>query len=306
MTDSHPPLTGLALAHGAVDRCGAKRDDADWVAQRWAAAGSCALLVAAGRVPYVERDGQVALAWRPTSQTPPGERYLLGLDVDGLARFAVSVDHLPEQGTAGDLRGIGGLLSPLDAELLVHAVALTNWHAGHQRCPRCGEPTEVVKAGAERRCVADGSAHFPRTDPAVIVLVTDPQGRALLGRQAGWPVGRFSTLAGFVEPGESAEHAVIREVAEESGLTVFDVRYLGSQPWPFPASLMLGFTARAEGRRPKPDGDELVDVRWFDRTDYRDGVVAGSVVPPGGISIARRLIERWYGGPLPQGPEVWR
>ena len=140
----------------------------------------------------------------------------------------------------------------------------------------------------------------------MIVLVTDPDDRALLGRGRRWGPGRFSTLAGFVEPGEDAERAVVREVAEESGVVVDDVEYLGSQPWPFPASLMLGFRARAsDGRAPVVDGEELVEARWFSRTELAEAVADGAVVPPTGISIARRLIEQWYGRRLADGPAAW-
>jgi NAD+ diphosphatase len=165
-----------------------------------------------------------------------------------------------------------------------------------------------TQAGAERRCLADDTPHFPRTDPAVIVLVTDPHGRALLGHHRDWPTGRYSTLAGFVEPGESAEEAVVREVAEESQIDITRTQYLGSQPWPFPSSLMLGFEARASDADPVPDGTELADVRWFSRDEFAQRVVAGDVVPPSEISIAHALIVRWLGRAIPKGPPglAWR
>jgi NAD+ diphosphatase len=182
------------------------------------------------------------------------------------------------------------VLSDRDAGLLVHAVGLTNWHASHPRCPRCGTPTEVVQGGAVRRCPEDGSEHFPRTDPAVIVLVHDGADRALLGRQASWPQGRYSTLAGFVEPGESAEQAVVREVQEESGVRVREVTYRASQPWPFPSSLMLGFRALADGDvEPVARDGELEDVRWFTREEFRDRFTGG----PPQVSIAYTLISDW-------------
>jgi NAD+ diphosphatase len=149
--------------------------------------------------------------------------------------------------------------------------------------------------------------HFPRVDPAVIVLVTDDHDRALLGRQAAWPVGRFSTLAGFVEPGESAEQAVVREVAEEAGVDVTGVTLVGTQPWPFPSSLMLGAVATAgPDQQPRPDGDELAEVRWFSRDDLHDAVASGSVMVPGSISISRWLIDRWFQGDLPDDRRGWR
>jgi NAD+ diphosphatase len=188
---------------------------------------------------------------------------------------------------ARTLRDVGAVLGDRDAGLLTHAVGLANWHAAHPRCSRCGAATDVARGGSVRRCPEDGSEHFPRTDPAVIVLVSDGK-RALLGRQAVWPAGRYSTLAGFVEPGESAEQAVVREVLEETDVLVRDVRYVASQPWPFPASLMLGYTATcdpdavAEAR----DG-ELEDVRWFAPSD-----ITASVLPPP-VSIAHLLITDW-------------
>jgi NAD+ diphosphatase len=201
---------------------------------------------------------------------------------------------------AADLRAAGALLDDHDAGLLVHAVGLTNWHATHPRCPRCGTPTDVVRGGSVRRCPADGSEHFPRTDPAVIVLVTDGADRCVLGRQASWPPGRYSTLAGFVEPGESAEQAVVREVREEAGLDVGEVRYVASQPWPFPSSLMLGFTAVCDaGAQPRPADVELEDVRWFGRKELATAASWGTgsgLQLPGEVSIARYLVDGWLAG----------
>jgi NAD+ diphosphatase len=250
----------------------------------------------------------VALAWRPTRESSAGERYLLGVDDAGHARFAVHDAALVDQQPHAGIRELAAVLDPTEASLAVHAIALDNWHAAHQFCPRCGSRTDPAAAGSERRCVFDGSVHFPRTDPAVIVLVTDPDDRALLGRQAEWPKGRFSTLAGFVEPGESAEQAVAREVGEESGVLASEIRYDGTQPWPFPSSLMLGLFARAGHCEPKPDGFELEQVRWFSRADLAAGIADGSVAAPTSVSISRRLIERWYGSALPQGPpgSEWR
>src|SRR5262249_48347826 len=156
---------------------------------------------------------------------------------------------------------------------LVHAVALANWHARHRFCPNCGHETEVASAGHVRRCPSCGLEHYPRTDPAVIVLVTDADDRALLGHNPAWPPGRVSTLAGLVEPGESAEMAVVREIAEEAGVVLTDVTYLGSQPWPFPWSLMLGFTARAvDPGTTRPDGEEISELRWFTREELADAL----------------------------------
>ncbi len=160
----------------------------------------------------------------------------------------------------------------------------------------------VVLAGHVRRCPTDGSEHFPRTDPAVIVLVTDDDDRCLLGRQDGWPTGWFSTLAGFVEPGESPEQAVVREVAEETGVVVTACSYAGSQPWPFPSSLMLGYYARAAGAEPRPDGVELSEAHWYSRDDLDAALRSGEIRLSPSVSISRRLIEGWYGAKLDSQP----
>jgi NAD+ diphosphatase len=190
--------------------------------------------------------------------------------------------------------------------LLTHAVALANWHDTHTHCPRCGTPTVPAQAGHLTTCPADGTEHFPRLDPAVIMLVTDPDDRCLLGRNVLWPKGRMSVLAGFVEPGESAEHAVAREVFEETAITVGQIRYLGSQPWPMPRSLMLGFQAvAAAGQQIVTDDDEIAEARWFSRAELRASIDAGELGVAPTSSIARRLIEFWYGGDLPDGPAAW-
>jgi NAD+ diphosphatase len=181
-------------------------------------------------------------------------------------------------------------------------VSLYNWHRTHQHCPRCGAPTRVEDAGHTRRCENDGSEHYPRTDPAVIMLVVDDDDRLLLGRQVTWPEGRFSTLAGFVEPGESLEAAVRREVHEEAGITVDEVTYLGSQPWPFPSSLMLGFTAHARDTAVERRDGEIAETRWYTRERVVTDIESGALLVSPSISISRRLIEHWYGGPLPEKP----
>ncbi len=198
------------------------------------------------------------------------------------------------------LRSVGQLLGDRDAGLMTHAVALANWHSVSTHCSRCGTVTEPGTAGHSRRCPADGSEHFPRLDPAVIMLVTDPADRCLLARNARWPEHRVSILAGFVEPGESAEQAVAREVLEETGISVGQVRYLGSQPWPMPHSLMLGFRALADGGQAiRVDADEIVEAHWFSRAELRASVAAGELLLPPPVSIAHRIIESWYGAELP-------
>jgi NAD+ diphosphatase len=197
------------------------------------------------------------------------------------------------------LRQVGALLSARDAGLMTHAVALANWHAVAGHCPQCGAVTEPEAAGHTRRCVADGSEHFPRSDPAVIMLVTDPDDRGLLARNAQWPPRRVSILAGFVEPGESAEQAVAREVFEETGLAVERVRYVGSQPWPMPHSLMLGYRAHAAGgQQIKVDAREIAEARWFSRAELRAATERGEVLLPPPVSIAHQIIASWYGSDL--------
>ncbi|UJP39658.1 NAD(+) diphosphatase [Cellulomonas palmilytica] len=198
------------------------------------------------------------------------------------------------------LREVGAHLDARDAGLVATAVALDAWHERHPRCPRCGAATRVTQAGWVRTCTVDGSEHYPRTDPAVIMAVVDEADRLLLAHAAAWPAGRWSTLAGFVEPGESLEHAVRREVAEETHVVVGDVTYAGSQPWPFPASLMVAFVARALTTDVEVDAVEVEHAAWFTRDELARAVVAGDVVPPTRSSIARALVEDWFGGPLPQ------
>ncbi|MBO3217312.1 NAD(+) diphosphatase, partial [Dermatophilus congolensis] len=175
---------------------------------------------------------------------------------------------------------------------------LVNWHERSGFCCRCGAPTRVVSAGWVRVCLVEGVEFFPRTDPAVIVAVTDVRERLLLARNVGWEVGRRSLLAGFVDAGEGASDAVVREVAEEVGVQVRDVVFVADQPWPFPGSLMLGFEAKAVGVGLCLDAAEIVQAQWYSREELRVAVGSGEVQLPGRLSIARRLIERWYGGPL--------
>ena len=277
-----------ALSRATVDRDAAARTDDVALDEAWPTAR--VLVVSDGRA-LVADDAGPELVLVDAADAPDGERYYLGRD-DSASYFAVN-GPLPRRPGARPqgLREVGALLSDRDAGLLTHAVGLANWHATHTRCPRCGAPTDVVRGGSVRRCTADGSEHFPRTDPAVIMLVTDGADRCVLGRQAIWPAGRYSTLAGFVEPGESAEQAVVREVAEETGVAVRDVIYRGSQPWPFPASLMLGYRAVCEPDAvPVPADGELEDARWFSREELQSG---GGLLLPTPVSIAWHLITDW-------------
>ncbi|MDP2289136.1 MAG: NAD(+) diphosphatase [Actinomycetota bacterium] len=230
----------------------------------------------------------------------------LGLDTEGVSYVAV---HLPDRSQLpGEqfwmgLRDAGRGLSAVHASAFVGAIGLDNWRSKHRFCTVCGGALEITQAGWVLRCTADGIDHFPRTDPAIIVLVRDADDRALLGRHANWRGGWMSTLAGFVEPGESAEAAVRREVFEEAGVVIGtdpdSVTYLGSQPWPFPASLMMGYHALASGTVINVDEVEISEAMWFSRAEMRAACESGDLRLPPNISISRMLIERWYGEPLP-------
>lgn len=298
LVTTQPSFTGRGHDR-AVDR----RGDDEWLREVWASGVARVLTVVGGAAEV----SSGALAWRAPALAPAGERYLLGVGDDGEARFAVRLDDVPDDVEVRGLRELAGLVPASEADWACHAVALAQWHATHRCCSRCGATTVVTAGGAERRCPEDGSAHFPRVDPAVIMLVTDAADRALLGRHASWPVGRFSTLAGFIEPGETAEQAVCREVAEESGLTVSDVQLLATQPWPFPSSLMIGAAAHVTGTvEARPDGVELAEARWFTRDELQQAVADDEVQVPGAVSISRWLIDRWYGGELPDAGTGWR
>lgn len=298
------------LAAAPLDRLHARRKDARWLEERLADPGS--------RVTFLWR--LKSLVTREDPPAPPvlapaafeellgaGAQLLLlgqegrtvwfGIDLPPEAPPPESVASL---GVFRDLRELGPLLEPSQGSLLAHLRGLAFWHRRHLFCGTCGTETRSAEAGHLRVCTntACGELHFPRTDPAIIALVTHGD-RCLLGRQAVWPEGRYSTVAGFVEPGESLEEAVVREVGEETGVVVGRVEYHSSQPWPFPASLMLGFRAEARTDEIRLD-DELADARWFSRQELAEAVRAGSLKLPGTVSIAYRLLEDWFdreGGP---------
>jgi NAD+ diphosphatase len=255
-------------------------------------------------VPVEEAEGGPRLLWEERAGLPEGAVYLG--EADGVPYAAVrgerrlAVGGRPADTWAG-LRDLGADLDDLDAGLLAEAVAMVEWHERNRFSPLSGARTTIERAGWVQRDPETGAELFPRTDPAVIMLVHDGGDRCVLGRQAVWPPGRFSILAGFVEPGESAEGAVAREVAEEVGLRVTDIRYVGSQPWPFPQSLMLGYTARVEGEPTlRLDPTEIEEARWFSRDELRSG--AGPRALPPAVSIARHIIDRWLKDGLPPTP----
>ncbi|MFP5372860.1 MAG: NAD(+) diphosphatase [Actinomycetes bacterium] len=253
-----------------------------------------------GAVPVIEAPGGPVLLWDDRPGLPAGAVYLG--EADGVPYAALPGERSPSvNGRTVDawagLRELGADLGDLDAGLLVQAIGILEWHSRHRFSPLTGAPTTVERAGWVQRDPTTGAQFFPRTDPAVIMLVHDGADRVVLGRQAAWPPGRFSILAGFVEPGESAEAAVVREVAEEVGLRVTDVRYVGSQPWPFPQSLMLGFLARVDGDDTLvPDVDEIEEAAWFTREELRNGARPKALPPP--VSIARHMLDRWIAGEL--------
>lgn len=310
------------FAGGAFDRAGLLRKDADWVAGLMADPGT--------RIIPVWRDRHlIVIKLKPEpvflapAEVPPlapetESMVLLGI-VEDTAVLALDISHIEEplarpeltgRGEFIDIRDVGSLLSRADAQLLAFSRALFYWHRRHVFCGLCGAPTVSGEAGHVRNCTnADcATTHFPRTDPAVIMLVTDAE-RCLLGRRPGRENFMYSTLAGFVEPGESLEEAVAREVMEETGIRVANVRYAHSQPWPFPANLMLGFYADAASTEINFNTDELADARWFDRSEVRELMavrdraestrLGGALHLPRPVSIARRLIAEWIDGRAP-------
>jgi len=283
---------------GHLNRCENERLDAGWVADRWVDPTSVLLAVDdSGRI-SVNPTGTGLSERTPSGSFESQRHFLLGIS-RGRAIFVEAAGSEPAAG----LRELMPRVGEADREVAVAAVALINWHATSPHCGRCGALTDVTSAGLVRHCPACGRDRFPRSDPAIIVAIVDAEDRLLLGHQAVWPTGRMSILAGFVSAGESLEQAVHREVLEESGLQLSAVRYLGSQPWPFPRSLMLGFVARAAGSRIKVDGIEIEHARWFSRDDLTAAEAAEEVGLPGSASIAQRIIGHWRDGTLP-APEA--
>ena len=236
-------------------------------------------------VPALDDDG--ALLWGAVTGT---ESLFLGLD-QGEPRFAA----IPATTAGPEARVLLALLNPADAPLFAAALSLASWHLRHGFCSVCGNPSDIFRGGWARRCPSCGGEHYPRVDPVVIMLATFDD-RLLLGRQPQYPPGRYSALAGFVEPGETIEAAVARELGEEAGIAVTDVRYLASQPWPFPSSLMIGCTAAALGDTLTIDHDELDDARWFTRAEVAAALDDDSSAPflaPPPFAIARTLLDHW-------------
>lgn len=310
------PLPGLVLARAALDRAGDRRADPDLLTDLLADPATRVVAIRGERMQVLRGDNTNdntndhtpdTLAVRaPVPADADRLVFFLGLLAGaadgggdaaylGVVESAPTSDSPPLDPSWRTLRQCGAVLNDVDAGIFTTTQALANWHATHRFCGRCGSPTIPVLGGWVRRCQTDGSEHFPRTDPAVIVSVIDDAGRLLLGRGVSWPENQYSVLAGFVEPGESFEAAVVREVFEESGVRVTDVRLLGDQPWPFPSSIMVGATARAVTTELRHDPHEMAEVRWVTRQEYAALLRSDAIRVPGSISIAKRIIERWLG-----------
>lgn len=283
-----------------ADRCTIERSDDAWIAAQRESLDARFLPFAG---PRALLEGE-SLAHLPHETLPPGwiawPSVFLGL-VDDVPLFALDVPadeqaHFARHGTFSELRPVALALSDVDAGLFVHARAVLHWHRTHRYCGGCGIESLPAAGGHARRCLnerCDLNETFPRIDPAVIVLVTHGE-RCLLGRQAVWPAGRYSCLAGFCEAGETLEETVRREVHEEAGVAIADIIYQSSQPWPFPQSLMVGFRAIAASPHITLHDDELEDARWFTRTELRDALSSGELLPSSRLSIAYRLLRDWF------------
>ena len=298
------PLNTFAGLSLTLDRMAERRDDADWLASQAASPDVRYLLLDGSGSAFLER-GRETLRWLDADERARLFGHLPA-SLLGLARerphFLLALDddaRIDELETVLDarrmgLREAGVLLDADEAGLFAYAKGLLHWHRETRHCARCGAPVRVVSAGHRLQCTnaACGRLHFPRTDAAMIVLV-EHDGACLLGHQATWPAGRYSTLAGFVEPGEALEDAVRREVAEESGVIVGEVRYHSSQPWPMPASLMAAFTATARIPDIRLRDHELQDARWFTPQQIVDGLADGSLLTPTRLSVSYRLLADW-------------
>ncbi len=284
-----PGFTG-----GTLDRADRLRHDADALA---AAMGNwqARLLKLHNFEPEVTEDGR--LGWTMLTEAPDeAEFVLLGLE-DGKPRFAAFVpgEKAPPPFRSPNLFGVLDQLRPGEAATFAAARSVIDWHARHGFCANCGAPTKLFRAGWGRTCGNCRTEHFPRVDP-VVIMIAEHDGRALLGRQPSWPAGRYSALAGFLEPGESIEEAVAREIEEEAGVRVSDVRYISSQPWPFPSQLMIACVGIAMDDAITIDTHELEDAQWFTRDEVKAALAGqGPFMAPPSYAIAHTLLEEWAG-----------
>ncbi len=284
------PVTTWVTA-SELDRVDHHRRSVEWVAGLWRAEDARLLKLTSGGKFTTNAEGTRLRMTKPFVEFDSQRHRLIGL-LDGVPIFAV--EALTE-GPVHDLREVGGQLPEAELDIAAAATAVAAWHRMEPLCPRCGGPSAVINGGFARHCDACGEDHFPRTDPAVIMAVVDADDRLLLGGHAHWGQ-RVSVLAGFVEAGESAEQAIHREVAEEVDVTLSELRYFGSQPWPFPRSLMLGYFARATSTEINVDTDELSHADWYTREELSAALEAGDLGLPGPSSIASRLISTWREG----------
>ena len=303
---SNPPPH--IYASRQFDRAAKAREDAAWLEQQRGAPATRVLLMSGLKVMVLDEADPPCALWLTVGdlgEAVPDDALFLGQE-RGVSTFAVDLggQALPDGGQARpraryvELRSVGALMPAAEAGLLAYSRGLIFWHQRHRFCGACGAETRSEQGGHVRKCGRCGAHHFPRSDPAVIVLVTHGAGRderCLLGRSPRFIPGMYSTLAGFVEPGESLEETVARELYEEAGIEVTDIAYRSSQPWPFPSSLMLGFHARALSDHIVVDREELEDARWFARDELLDPA-RRPVKLPSGDSIARHLIEEWLMG----------
>ncbi|WP_026555553.1 NAD(+) diphosphatase [Arthrobacter sp. 35W] len=308
----------LPWPDAVLERATERRAAAGFMPDLLAGARYLAMLLSGGKT--LVKDGRILFldpAVLPAGDEAGRGTVFLGSTTDAVAPMGPDIDlvlvHGVDEADAAALAesegavllGYREAVATLDAAhaaIFIEASAIANWHRGHTHCPRCGAETVPESGGWVRRCSNDGTEHFPRTDPAIIVAVVGADDRILLGGGTNWESNRYSTLAGFVEPGESLEQAVVREIAEEVGVRLHSPRYLGSQSWPFPASLMLGFIAYTDDDVATPDGVEVTRARWFSRAELAEAVSSGEVVISARLSIARSLIEHWYGGRIEDAP----
>ncbi len=305
--DNHRQTVRNYYSSYSIDRASARRRDDRWLADRLDAGTTRFIPVWDQKNLFTTKGDGLEPVFLPAGDARdllPGADSLTLLGVAGdSAYFALGLpgtggsppDGLATRGRFRDLRQVAPLLDERDGALLAYARAMAYWHGRHRFCGTCGSPTRSVEGGMLRVCTNTqcGQQHFPRTDPAIIVLVTCGE-HCLLGRQPSWPAGMHSTIAGFVEPGESLEDTLVREVWEETGVEVKEMTYHSSQPWPFPSSLMLGFTAAAADRSLRVDQDELETAGWFTRADLLGRLQAGTLRLPSPVSVAYRLIEGWF------------
>ncbi|MGH8029985.1 MAG: NAD(+) diphosphatase [Arenimonas sp.] len=282
-----------AFLHAGLDRAEHLREDRAALATLWPAARVLVVDVE-GLLRHPPGDDAVPEFCLASTLAPelPAAAAFLGLDGD-VPHFALAAEALADDLPAAtiDLRSAAARWPGLPASAFAQARALLFWQQRNRHCGACGQAMTMGRGGFSARCAQCGIEHYPRTDPAIIVAVSDGE-RLLLGRQAGWPEGRWSVLAGFLEPGESLEQTVVREVWEEAGVRVHACEYAGSQPWPFPASLMVGFHAQAEAQ-PVQVGDELEAAAWFTATELRERFASGTMKPSPRLSISRWLMEDW-------------